>query len=57
MYNNDGFYYLYSISQLFGEHNEDEDVAPDREDPEAAGENAGATALESESKKDVIIAK
>lgn len=45
------------ISQLFGEHNEDEDVAPDREDPEAAGETAGATALEGESKKDVSIAK
>ncbi|XP_031628834.1 SUMO-activating enzyme subunit 2 [Contarinia nasturtii] len=39
-------------NQLFGEHNEDEDVAPDREDPEAAGENAGATALEKESKSD-----
>lgn len=41
------------FSQLFGEHNEDEDVAPDREDPEAAGEAAGTAALEKESKSDV----
>lgn len=44
---------LFVFSQIFGEHNEDEDVAPDREDPEAAGDAAGATALEKESNKDV----
>lgn len=36
------------ISQLFGEHNEDEDVSPDTADPEAAA-SAGDSALEQES--------
>lgn len=44
---------LNCFSQIFGEHNEDEDVAPDREDPEAAGDAAGVAALEKESNKDV----
>lgn len=41
-------------SQLFGEHNEDEDVSPDTEDPEAAA-SAGDSALQKESNKEVIL--
>lgn len=41
-------------SQLFGEHNEDEDVSPDTEDPEAAA-SAGDAALQKESNKEVIF--
>lgn len=40
-------------SQLFGEHNEDEDVSPDTEDPEAVA-SAGDAALQKESNKEVI---
>lgn len=36
------------FNQLFGEHNEDEDVSPDMADPEAA-EDAGEKALQTES--------
>lgn len=41
-------------SQLFGEHNEDEDVSPDTEDPEAAA-SAGDAALQKDANKDVIF--
>lgn len=41
-----------SSSQLFGEHNEDEDVSPDTADPEAAA-SAGNTALQQESNTEV----
>lgn len=41
-------------SQLFGEHNEDEDVSPDTEDPEAAA-SAGDAALKKDSNKEVIV--
>lgn len=37
-----------SCSQLFGEADSDQDVSPDTEDPEAAGD-AGAQALEKDS--------
>lgn len=40
-------------SQLFGEHNEDEDVSPDTEDPEAVAA-AGDSALQKEANKEVI---
>lgn len=40
----------YSFSQLFGEADADEDVSPDTEDPEAAGD-AGENALKGDSKK------
>lgn len=39
-------------SQLFGEHNEDEDVSPDTEDPEAAAA-AGDAALQKDANKEV----
>lgn len=39
-------------SQLFGEHNEDEDVSPDTEDPEAVA-SAGDAALQKDSNKEV----
>lgn len=39
-------------SQLFGEHNEDEDVSPDTADPEAAA-SAGDAALNQESNNEV----
>lgn len=39
-------------SQLFGEHNEDEDVSPDTEDPEAVAA-AGDSALQKEANKEV----
>ena len=34
--------------QLFGEDDPDQDVSPDTEDPEAAGDQAGAAATEKE---------
>lgn len=40
------------FSQLFGEHNEDEDVSPDTADPEAAA-SAGDAALSSEANQEV----
>lgn len=39
-------------SQLFGEHNEDEDVSPDTEDPEAVAA-AGDSALQKEANEEV----
>lgn len=39
------YQFTFIFSQLFGEHNEDEDVSPDTADPEAAA-SAGAEALE-----------
>lgn len=39
---------------MFGEHNEDEDVSPDTEDPEAVAA-AGDTALLKESNQQVIV--
>ena len=41
------------FNQLFGEEDPDQDVSPDTEDPEAAGE-AGESALSSEAKTDAI---
>jgi len=41
------------FNQLFGEEDPDQDVSPDTEDPEAAGE-AGDTALAAEAKSDAI---
>ncbi|KAK3086737.1 hypothetical protein FSP39_022679 [Pinctada imbricata] len=41
------------FNQLFGEEDPDQDVSPDTEDPELAGE-AGQSALESEAKKDGV---
>lgn len=42
-----------TFSQLFGEEDPDQDVSPDTEDPEAAGD-AGATALTSEAKTNSV---
>lgn len=42
----------YISSQLFGEHNEDEDVSPDTEDPEAVAA-AGDSALQKEANQEV----
>lgn len=45
-----GFFHTHS--QLFGEHNEDEEVSPDTADPEAAA-SAGDAALNTEANTEV----
>ncbi len=40
-------------SQLFGEEDPDQDVSPDTEDPEAAGD-AGESALAADAKTDAV---
>ena len=49
VYSND----FLGFSQLFGEDDPDQDVSPDTEDPEAAGD-AGETALTSDAKDDTV---
>ena len=45
--------FIFLSSQLFGEEDPDQDVSPDTEDPELAGD-AGKTALDGEAKADAI---
>ena len=45
--------FLFCCSQLFGEEDPDQDVSPDTEDPEAAGD-AGEAALAAEAKADTV---
>ena len=46
------FHFHFHFNQLFGEADPDEDVSPDTEDPEAAGDEAGEAAAGKEGKED-----